>query len=164
MALLTAGVACVTDLQRRRIPNVLTFGSAAMALVFHAASGGVADLGAAASGCLIAGGIFFLPFALGGMGAGDVKLLAALGAWFGPADAVSLVVATAIAGAVLAFAVAYLYGYLWQALVNLRLMLSHWWVVGLRPVDGLTLAGSSGPRLAYAVPIFLGTVVTVWLH
>ena len=162
MALLTASVGCATDLHRRRIPNVLTFGSAVTALVFHAVRGGVPDLTAAAGGLLIAGGIFFLPFALGGMGAGDVKLLGALGAWFGPANALSLVACTAIAGMVLAFVVACRYGYLRQAVANLWLILSHWYLVGVRPVDGLTLARSPGPKLAYAVPILLGTVATVW--
>jgi len=43
-SLAIAVVACVTDVRSRRIPNVLTFGSAAAALVFHVATGGVGGL------------------------------------------------------------------------------------------------------------------------
>ena len=46
--------------------------------------------------------LFFPFFALGGMGAGDVKLLAALAAWLGPADAVYLAMFAAIAAESLA--------------------------------------------------------------
>ena len=79
-----AAVACLADLGWRRIPNVVTFGGAALALVTAAATGGVSAFGLAAGGWLV-GLLLFLPlFALGGLGAGDVKLLAALGAWLGP--------------------------------------------------------------------------------
>ena len=54
--------------------------------------------------CLRAGllgvALFFPFFALGGMGAGDVKLLAALAAWLGPIDAVYMAIFTAMAGGV----------------------------------------------------------------
>ena len=43
------------------------------------------------------------------------------------------------------------------------MLLTHWRVMGIRPVDELTLEGARGPRLAYAVPIAIGTLVTLWL-
>ena len=39
----------------------------------------------------------------------------------------------------------------------------HWRVAGVRPLPAVTLEGASGPRLAYAFPIAIGTVVTLWL-
>jgi prepilin peptidase CpaA len=164
IALLIALVACATDLKSGRIPNVLTFGGALAALVFHGATGGSEGLLVAAGGWVVGAAIFFLPFALGGLGAGDVKLLAALGAWLGPADAVWLALYSGVAGGALALSVALARGYLRQALANLRLLLTHWRVAGVGPLAEVSLAGSQGPRLAYAVPILVGTLATVWLR
>ena len=162
---LTIGlVACVTDIRSRRIPNVLTFGGAAAAFGYHLATAGPGGLAEAIVGWLAGVAFFFIPFALGGMGGGDVKLMGALGAWLGTATTVWVVLYTGVAGGLLALVVAAYRGYLWTALKNLWLLLVHWRVVGVRPLKGLTLDGGSGPRLAYAVPIFVGIVVTTWLH
>jgi prepilin peptidase CpaA len=159
-----AGAACVTDLRTRRIPNVLTFGAALAGLVFQFATGGVEGLGQAALGWLLGALVFLLPFALGGLGGGDVKLLAALGAWLGPADALWLVLYTGVAGGVMAVAVSARYGYLGTALQNVRLLLCHWQVAGIKALPEITLEGSGGPKLAYAFPILMGLVTSVWLR
>jgi prepilin peptidase CpaA len=164
VALLVSLAACVTDLRSRRIPNVLTFGSAAVALLFHLGAGGTSGLLQSALGWIVGAAIFFIPFALGGMGAGDIKLLAALGAWLGPIPALWLAAYTGLAGALMAIVVAMAYGYLGQAIKNVGLLLTHWRVMGIGPVEEITLAGSKGPKLAYAVPILSGTVLTIWLH
>jgi prepilin peptidase CpaA len=164
IALLLSLVGCITDLRTRRIPNVLTFGGAAGGLAFHLARGGAGGFLYAAEGWMVGVVVFFLPFALGGMGGGDIKLLAALGAWLGPSQAFWLAMYTGVAGGVLALMVAWVRGYLRQALANLRLLLTHWRVAGVTPLKEVTLAGSKAPKLAYAVPIFVGTVITLWLQ
>jgi prepilin peptidase CpaA len=108
--------------------------------------------------------VFILPYALGGMGAGDVKLVAALGAWLGAGDTFWLAMYTGIAGAVMALIVGAWHGYLRRAWSNLWLLLTHWRVSGLTPFPELTLATSRGPRLAYAAPILVGTLVMLWLR
>jgi prepilin peptidase CpaA len=163
-SLAIAVVACVTDVRSRRIPNILTFGGATAALIFHAVTGGIGGVSTACAGWAVGVAFFFLPFALGGMGGGDIKLVAALGAWMGPVAALWLGLYTGIAGGVLAIIVSMSRGYLRQALSNIWLLLTHWRVSGLRPLDEVSLAGSGGPRLAYAVPIFTGTVLTIWLR
>jgi prepilin peptidase CpaA len=163
-ALIIGAAACVTDLHSRRIPNWLTFGAAAAAFAVHFAGAGQAGVQEAAAGW--ATGLFlFMPlFLLGGMGAGDVKLLAALGAWLGPGPAFWLAIYGSMAGGVLAVVVALRHNYLRTALSNLGILGKFWWLVGLRPMASLTLERGSGPRLAYAVPLFLGTVITIWLR
>ena len=94
--------AVVFDVRTRRIPNVLTLGGAAAALVYAAQAGGLAGVGAALGGWFLGAALFFPFFALGGMGAGDVKLIAAFGAWLGPADTVPLAIFASIAGGVFA--------------------------------------------------------------
>jgi len=156
--------ACVTDLRSRRIPNVLTFGAAVAALVYAGATGGWAGLGSATLGWLIGALAFIVPFALGGLGGGDVKLLAAIGAWLGPAGAFWVALYAGVAGGVMALGVALATGYLRRALSNVSLLLMHWRVWGLRPLSEVSLEGSEGPRLAYALPIFAGLVTTLWLR
>jgi prepilin peptidase CpaA len=157
-------VACVTDLRHRRIPNALTFGAAALALVFHGVVGGLPGLQSAVIGWLV-GTALFLPFFLvRGMGGGDVKLLAALGAWLGPGDALWLAIYASVAGGVMAVAVSLARGYLTTALHNLLNLLTYWVLVGPRPMPSLTLDRSDAPRLAFAVPMLIGTMVTVWLR
>jgi prepilin peptidase CpaA len=98
------------------------------------------------------------------MGGGDVKLLGALGAWVGPADAVWLALYTGVAGGVLAIAIAAVRGYLPSVVRNICSLLLFWRVMGLKPLPSLTLQDGRAPRMAYAAPILAGTVVTLWLH
>jgi prepilin peptidase CpaA len=161
-AVVFAGLACATDLRDGRIPNVLTFGSLVLALIVHGLLPQGHGWGHALLGLLAGGAIFFPFFALGGMGAGDVKLMAALGAWLGWQPALFVAMYGAVAGGVLAIVVALASGYLRQALTNLGQLLMHWRVAGIKPVPDLTLEHARGPRLAYAVPIFIGLLVTLW--
>lgn len=162
-AIVLAVVAAGWDLRTRRIPNVLTFGGALAAVLAHGYAGGLSGAGWALAGWMV-GVAFFLPFfALGGMGAGDVKLLAALGAWLGPGPAVWLALYSLIAGGVIGLAVALGYGYLTQAFANLGWMFQFWRAEGPKPVPEVTLATHKGPRLAYAVPVLAGLMVAIWL-
>jgi prepilin peptidase CpaA len=148
----------------RRIPNWLTFGAAAAALVWQTAAGGIAGFEHAIAGWATGVALLLAPYALGGMGAGDVKLIGALGAWLGPGETFWVAMYTGVAGGVMALAVSASSGYLRQALSNVWLLLTHWRVNGLKPFPELTLSTSRGPRLAYAVPILAGTIVMLWLR
>ncbi len=163
-ALVIAGLACASDLRTRRIPNALTFGAAGAAIVFHLTAGGVDGGLASVGGLAIGMALMFAQYALGGMGAGDVKLFGALGAWLGPTDAIWLVLYTGVTGGVIAFVVAALHGYLGQACRNIWSLFAYWRLAGIRPMAEMTLDTSRGPRLAYATSILAGTVATLWLR
>jgi prepilin peptidase CpaA len=156
-------LACLSDLRTRRIPNVLTISAAASALLFHLVTGGWSAVGWGVAGLFLGALLFFPMFALRGMGAGDVKLLAAVGAWLGPGQVAIVALATSIAGGVIAVVVAVGYGYLRKALTNVYLLLMHWRGAGVGPLPAVTLERAEGPRLAYAFPIAIGTVVTLWI-
>jgi prepilin peptidase CpaA len=165
--IVVAGVALVAvgwDVATRRIPNALTFGAALAALVVHAWVGGWNGAGIALAGWAAGVALFFPVFALGGMGAGDVKLLGAVGAWLGPVAAVWVALYSGIAGGLMGLLVAGFSGYLVQACTNVWSLLMYWRVVGLKPAPELTLSTHKGPRLAYAVPVFAGLLVTLWLQ
>ena len=159
-----ATMACAWDLRTGRIPQAITLGGAAVGVAYHAATGGSSAGVASLAGWGIGLLVFLLPFALGGLGAGDVKLLGALGAWLGAGNVLWLALYTGVAGGVLALVVALSHGYLRQAWQNIYVLLAHWRANGVRPLEDVTLEHSRGPRFAYAVPILAGTVVTLWLR
>jgi prepilin peptidase CpaA len=164
MAMLAGGVACVFDWRTRRIPNALTFGGAglacAVALVFH----GLGGLVGALQGWAVGLALFLPMFLLGGMGAGDVKLLACLGAWIGPRDAFWMAMYAMAAGGVMGMSVALATGYARQVFRNVWLLLQYWTVMGVRPLPELTLATAGGPKLPYAIPIAVGVVAAIWIR
>lgn len=162
--LAVALTACVWDLRSRRIPNLLTFGAAAAAMAFSLSQHGLSGLGWSVAGWLTAVALFFPFFALRGIGAGDVKLLGALGAWLGALNAMYLAALTAIAGGVMAIVVVLLHRSVGRTFSNLWLLLTTLRVNGLRPVEGLTLETARGPKLAYAIPITAGALATLWLR
>jgi prepilin peptidase CpaA len=163
-ALVVAIVAAAWDLRTRRIPNLLTFGGALIALMLHGYFGGWSAAGLSLAGWAVGVALFLPFFALGGMGAGDLKLLAAVGACVGPVATVWVALFTSIAGGVMALAVASYSGYLRTAFVNLWCLVMYWRVEGPRPVPELTLTMHKGPRLAYAVPVLAGLMLTLWLR
>lgn len=156
--------ACVCDIRTRRLPNALTFGAAGLALGVALLQNGVVGLLWSVAGWLTAVALFFPFFALRGMGAGDVKLLGAFGAWLGVANSFYLACFTALAGGVMAVVVMTSRGYLTEGFRNLWLLLTFWRTVGFRPLDELTLTASKGPKLAYAIPIAAGALTTLWLR
>ena len=163
-SIVSAMAACLTDLRERRIPNSLTFGSALAALVYHAYTMGLTGLGMSVAGWFL-GTLLFLPiFALRGIGGGDVKLLAAIGAWLGPSLVIWVALWGAVAGGVFALAVSAWQGYTHQAFRNIWGMLSYWRVMGIRPHPGVALDRSSGPRVPYALPMAAGLGITLWLR
>lgn len=89
-----------TDVEERRIPNALVLHGMLIALVMAVLAAGSEGLVMALAGIVI-GGLMLLPFyAVGGMGAGDVKLVAMVGAFVGPDLAAAAVAMTLVAGVV----------------------------------------------------------------
>ena len=77
-------VAVASDMQFHRVPNLLTLPALLLALALSPWLGATSGPLEAALGAGLGFGLLLLPYALGGMGAGDVKALMALGAWLGP--------------------------------------------------------------------------------
>jgi prepilin peptidase CpaA len=82
-ALLATGIACATDLRARVIPNWLTLSAWGLACIAHGVHGQGAGLVAALLASVVCGTVPCFLFMRGGMGGGDVKLFAALGAFLG---------------------------------------------------------------------------------
>jgi prepilin peptidase CpaA len=96
------GISFVTDIASRRILNVVTFPAMLIGLVYHTATTGLEGILFSGAGFLVGLAVLFIPFVLGGMGAGDVKLLAAVGALAGTSFVLSTFILGAFTGGILA--------------------------------------------------------------
>lgn len=161
-AVLTVVVACVCDVLTSRIPNALTFSAAILAVLVHALTPQGYGASFALAGAAAGLAVFFPLFVLGAMGAGDVKLMAAAGAWVGWKAVLFVALYGSLAGGVLALIVALRRHYLRQALTNLKMLAGYWWAQGIRPLPELTLESTNSVRLPYALAIAAGLAVTLW--
>ena len=88
------------DLSTRRIPNWITIPGAAAGVVLQSLYGGLHGTLAALAGACAGFAIFILIYIAGGIGAGDVKLFAAVGALVGPQSLAVVFVITGLLGGV----------------------------------------------------------------
>lgn len=165
---LVASAGAWFDVRERRVPNVLTLVGLAVALLLgslQGASGLAAALGGAALGFAVA-----LPvFLLGGLGGGDVKFLAVLGAFLGPARMPTALLAIALVGGLMAAvevvrrrAVGRTVMHIWVILKSLGPgAFSRW---RSRPYGGpLTVGDDAAITLPYAVAIAAGAAMAYLL-
>lgn len=73
-------ICVITDLKERKIHNKVLFPAFLIAIFYHIFIDGWSGLTASILGCLVGFTILLIPYFMGGMGAGDVKLLAVVGA------------------------------------------------------------------------------------
>lgn len=111
-------VAAFTDIRSRRIPNALVVGAFLSGFAANAFLSGVDGLWRAGAGAGLAMLVYFPLFLLRGMGAGDVKLMMAVGALAGPRAWFWVFVIAALTGAVSGMALALSRGRLRVTLIN----------------------------------------------
>jgi prepilin peptidase CpaA len=112
------------------------------------------SLAGMALGVLVFGGLC----ALGGMGMGDVKLVAAIGAWIGSAQLLIALVLTAMAGGVMAICWAAAGGFVGELFRGTGDLLLGFGKRGLRPHPELVLGNPLTRKMPYAPAIAIGTI------
>ena len=95
-------ICVITDLRERKIYNKVLFPFLLAGLVLNLVTGGISGLGFTLSGTAVGFSILLIPYLLGGMGAGDVKLLAVVGGLKGAAFVLTAAVYMALAGGIMA--------------------------------------------------------------
>jgi prepilin peptidase CpaA len=142
--LIVLAVATFTDLRNRRIPNWLVVPFLVIGLVASAWQQGWHGLGHSLAGLGLGLLIYGFLFWMGGMGAGDVKLAAAIGAWIGPNQLFIALVVTAMAGGI---------------------MVLGWALFGGFLKDLFKGAGNHLKRkMPYAPAIAIGTLISFFAH
>lgn len=157
--------AAVEDVRTRRIRNVLALPVLAAGLVqsflpLHTVSPSSAFLGLAVGFALV-----IVPFVLGGMGGGDVKLLAAIGAWVGPLGALNVFLAAGLFGLVVVLGQAAYQGRLRVLARNSAVLAVNLAHVGELGVEHVSEQGSKSASvdkpIPYAVSMLVGVVAVL---
>ncbi len=149
------------DVRYRRIPNPFVLATLAVGIMLNAAEGGLSGALVSLGGCALAFGLMFFLHIFGAMGAGDVKLFAAIGSVVGTSLVLPTFFVIVLTGAVLAFITMLRAGTVRSTLQNVLMIL-----VGLMP-------GWKMPRFAvpvdrrytipYGVAITFGSLISLLL-
>jgi Flp pilus assembly protein protease CpaA len=159
---LATSLAAVTDVRRFRIANWLTVSLLASGLAFHAIASGWPGLGRSGAGAMFGFFALIFPWSARQMGAGDVKLMAGVGAWLGLPMTFEVLITAAILGGVYALIVTIGTGRFRETMGDVRGLLS-----GGRPEsgDGVPQAMHRADRRRRLVPfaamVVVGLFVTV---
>jgi len=151
-------IAAVIDIHSRRIPNWLSLPFLATGVAVSTVRGGVPGMLSSVAGIGLAVSIMGVFWYLRGMGLGDLKLLAAVGAWVGPGQLVLALVATGIAGGFLAVGYALWHGLLGRALDGTAELILGLPKQGLRPHPTIALDNAVALRMPYGPAIAIGTI------
>lgn len=111
------------DVRTHRVPNFLTLGGALGGLGYQLGAHGWAGLSQGLLGLSLGLALLMLPYIMGGMGAGDVKALAALGAWLGPMRTFYLFIYMGLCGGLLIIVVLWWRGILWAKIRQIGIYL-----------------------------------------
>lgn len=163
-AVACAALASLHDVRERRIPNVLTGSSIAIALVLHLALGGWRDMATSALAGVFAGGLLFVFFLAGGLGAGDVKLMAAVGCLSGLHMLPGVLLTTACCGALLGIGLAIRHRRLREIVLNTLTLVRHHREQGLVPHAELNIDNTAILRMPFAIPIAAGCLITAGMQ
>ena len=157
---LTAGV---TDLRWRRIPNWLTYPAAPLAIALHAIAGGWPEAKVSLEGFGIAFAVFLVFFLLRGLGGGDLKLAAALGALVGVHHLADVIIAVLLINALLAIVLIIAKRRIWRTLRNIGRLIAAFFRLHL-PAKDLTIDNPEAIKVPFGVAAAIGVLLYVGWH
>lgn len=152
-----AGAAGLADLRSGRIGNTITYGGVACGVLLGGVESGLPGLGLAVLGTLLALAVGVPLFLLGGMGGGDVKLYAAVGALVGPGGLLEVAAISLGIGACAAVVLLAWRGELGRTIASVALFFA----TALLPRVAV-VAPRLEPRLRFGVCIALGAAAWAW--
>jgi len=143
-----------------KVPNRITFPMVVSGLIYSTCAGGWGGLGAGLLGMSM-GLVCLLPlYAVGGMGAGDVKLMAGMGAWLGWRITLQAFIVSVVVGALMAIVMVVWRGTWKKHYENFLTILSEWFVIR-NPYELSRIAADRKPTMAllpYGIPICIGSI------
>lgn len=153
-------IAAIFDIRSRRIPNWLVLAGIIAGFTWNVYSSGWSGLGRAAAGLGLGFALYFPLYLIRARGAGDVKLLAAVGAITGPGNCLWIFLSTAILGGIIALLLLMVRGRVQKTLFNVG------WIVRdllqfrapYKSNEEVDVTTTKGLRLPHAAMIAVGTI------
>ncbi len=155
--LVSATTAGWLDLKFRRIPNWLVLSTTLLSLIWHSTNNGLPGLRMSLIGLIIGIAVLFPIFLLRGIGAGDVKLLGALGAAVTNRHIVTLFVISAIIAGVMAIFQALWSKALFSTLKNTGRLIKHFFLGHIKPHAELNIDNEKALKIPFGVSVALAT-------
>ena len=156
----TLVVAALIDGWQLKVPNWITFPMVLSGIVYNTIAFGWEGLGASLLGMVVGLALLMPAYAIGGMGAGDVKLLAGVGAWVGVSTTFYSFCVSAVIGGIIAIAMV-LIRRNWRKHKNQFFVIVNEMMTVGNPTDLAAIAAqrkSSMLLLPYGIPIAIGTI------
>lgn len=157
--LIVLAIAAIIDIRTRRIPNWLTYPTMAVGLSYHVYTAGLQGFLFGLEGLILGFALLVVFYLLGGMGAGDVKLMAGVGSVLGPKVVFVAFLFTALAGGIYAIVILMIHGKLKNYLLTIKNLILMRKSVIVPSEDKEKL-----PVLCYGVAIAVGTFIAVILY
>lgn len=154
-------VAAIIDGKILKVPNWLTFPFILCGWIHGTLHGGVAGLGYSLLGTAVGMALLLVLRAVGGMGAGDVKLLGGVGAWLGATTTWWAFLFTAVVGGVIAFVMIVTSGK-WDHHMAMAKQILNEWVTIRNPEKLAAIARERKPTmklLPYGIPMAIGSII-----
>lgn len=163
LLILVVAICAYTDIKSKKIYNAVLFPAAAIGLVSNFYSGGLAGGFSGIKGMMLGMALLLVPFIMGGMGAGDVKLLGVVGAFKGPDFVWSVFLYTAIVGGLISIMIMVRSGdFPARVRAVILTLLSLFGIIPrLNVLD--TIYGSSTQTFPYGIAIAAGTALAYFM-
>ena len=161
LAAAVAVTAAFSDVRHRRIPNRLTYSSMGAGFLAQAAFHGWRGMLSSIEGGLVFGGLFLVFYLIHAMGAGDVKLAAALGLIVGASASLEVMFATAMAGGALAIVFMVASGRIVETMRNTWSVAGFHARYGLKAHPVVNLDNPKAVRMPYGLAFAVGTLYWV---
>ncbi|MBW2566077.1 MAG: prepilin peptidase [Deltaproteobacteria bacterium] len=157
-------IAAVYDLRFQKIPNLLTYPTMGIAGVYHFVTNGWGGLLFSAGGLAIGIALLVLPYLMGGMGAGDAKLMGAAGAAIGPKGVFAAFLFTAVIGGVYALILLVISRQYSKGLITRHVSTLKTFAVTRQFIPIPAAEDDKKPKLCYGIAIALGTLSYMFLE
>jgi prepilin peptidase CpaA len=162
--LIVLAIATVTDLQSRRIPNWLVLPFLVAGICVSGWLYGWPGIGRSLAGVAVGAAVLGVLYWLGGMGMGDLKLCAAIGAWVGPTQLLFALVITSMVGGIMALCWAAAGGFLGELFQGTTDLIFGFKKRGFHPHSELVLSNPLTRKMPYAPAIAIGTIFSFFSH
>ena len=157
MLLIAAG----NDIRFHKIPNWVTYPTMVAAIVGHTSMKGSEGLFFSLEGIGVGIAVLIIPYLMGGMGAGDAKLMGAVGGILGPKGVFAAFLFTAIVGGIYALVLLALHGYLKETAKRYGTILKTY-ILTRQFVYIPSTKKENKPRLCYGLAIGSGTLICIF--